>query len=82
MLEMKNGFVLTDDDCMQCRKDLGNRNYVFIQAIFMDGEDKYCVVANTEDVSRMSLNDIELAISGHYDNIEDMEKNTTNQLDN
>ena len=25
MLEMKNGFVVTDDDCMQCRKNLGDR---------------------------------------------------------
>lgn len=74
MLEMKNGFVITDDDCMQCRKDLGNRKYIFIQAIWLDGEGKYCVVANTEDVSKMSLNDIELAICGYYDSIEDMEK--------
>lgn len=73
MLEMKNGFVITDDDCMQCRKDLENRKYLFIQAIWMDGEDKYCVVANTEDVSKMSLNDIEIAICGFYDDIKDME---------
>ena len=36
MLEMKNGFVITDDDCMQCRKDLGDRKFLFVQAIWTD----------------------------------------------
>lgn len=36
MLEMRNGFVVTDDDCMQCRKDLGDRRFLFIQAIWME----------------------------------------------
>jgi len=55
MLEMKNGFIVTDDDCMQCRKDLGNRKFLFIQEIWMDGDNEYCVVANTEDLKEMSL---------------------------
>ena len=38
MLEMKNGFVETDSDCMQCRKDLGNREFLFIQVISSDEE--------------------------------------------
>lgn len=74
MLEMKNGFVVTDDDCMQCRKDLGDRKFLFIQAIWMDGDNEYCVVANTEDLKEMSLNDIEMAVSGYYDNIKAMEE--------
>lgn len=50
MLEMRNGFVVTDNDCMQCGKDLGDRRFLFIQAIWMDGENEYCVVANAEDL--------------------------------
>lgn len=69
MLEMRNGFVVTDDDCMQCRKDLGNRKFLFIQEIWMYGDNEYCVVANTEDLKEMSFNDIELAICGFYDSI-------------
>lgn len=69
MLEMRNGFVVTDDDCMQCRKDLGERKFLFIQEIWMDGDNKYCVVANVEDLKEMSLDDIEMAICGFYDSI-------------
>lgn len=74
MLEMKNGFVVTDDDCMQCRKDLGDRRFLFIQAIWMDGDNEYCVVANAEDLKEMSLDDIELAICGFHDSIKAMEE--------
>ena len=74
MLEMRNGFVITDNDCMQCRKDLGNRKFLFVQEIQMDGDNEYCVVANTEDLKEMSFNDIELAICGFYDSIKAMEE--------
>ena len=74
MLEMKNGFVITDDDCMQCRKDLGDRKFLFVQAIWMDGCDEYCVVANLEDLKEMSLDDIEMAICGFYDSLKAMEE--------
>ena len=74
MLEMKNGFVVTDDDCMQCRKDLGDRRFLFIQAIWMDGDNEYCVVANAEDLKEMSLDDIEIAICGYYDSVNEMEE--------
>ena len=73
MLKMKNGFVITDDDCMQCRKDLGDREFLFVQAIWMDGDNEYCVVVNTEDLKEMSLDDIKMAISGYYDSIKAME---------
>lgn len=73
MLKMKNGFVITDDDCMQCRKDLGDREFLFVQAIWMDGYNEYCVVVNTEDLKEMSLDDIKMAISGYYDSIKAME---------
>lgn len=74
MLEMRKGFVVTDNDCMQCRKDLGDRRFLFIQAIWMDGDNEYCVVANTEDLKEMSLDDIEMAIYGFYDSIKAMEE--------
>lgn len=74
MLEMKNGFVVTDNDCMQCRKDLGERKFLFIQAIWIDGGIKYRVVANVEDLKEMSLDDIEMAICGFYDGIKAMEE--------
>lgn len=73
MLKMKNGFVITDDDCMQCRKDLGDREFLFVQAIWMDGDNEYCVVVNTEDLKEMSLDDIKMAVSGYYDSIKTME---------
>lgn len=73
MLKMKNGFVITDDDCMQCRKDLGDRKFLFVQAIWMDGDNEYCVVVNTEDLKEMSLDDIKMAVSGYYDSIKTME---------
>lgn len=73
MLEMINGFVVTDNDCMQCRKDLGERKFLFIQAILMDGDNKYCVVANSEDLKEMSLDDIKMAICGFHDSINAME---------
>ena len=73
MLKMKNGFVITDDDCMQCRKDLGDREFLFVQAIWMDGDNEYCVVVNTEDLKKMSLDDIKMAVSGYYDSIKAME---------
>lgn len=74
MLEMKNGFVETDSDCMQCRKDLGNREFLFIQVIRSDEEGKYFVVADKEDLKEMSLNDIKTAVSGYYDGILGMEQ--------
>lgn len=73
MLKMKNGFVITDDDCMQCRKDLGDRKFLFVQAIWMDGDNEYCVVVNTEDLKEMSLDDIKMVVSGYYDSIKAME---------
>lgn len=81
MLEMKNGFVITDDDCMQCRKDLGDRKFLFVQAIWMDGCDEYCVVANLEDLKEMSFDDIEMAICGFYDNVK-ASGNLTNSFRN
>lgn len=73
MLKMKNGFVITDDDYMQCRKNLGDRKFLFVQAIWMDGDNEYCVVVNTEDLKEMSLDDIKMVISGYYDSIKAME---------
>ena len=77
MLEFKNGFECTDDDCMQCRKYIGDRKYMFIHALWLDAIDDegiYSVVADTIDVAKMSLEDIECAICGYYDSIEDMEQ--------
>lgn len=77
MLELKNGFECTDDDCMQCRKYIGDRKYVFIQALWLDtinDKDTYSVVADTIDVDIMSQEDIECAICGYYDSIKDMEQ--------
>lgn len=74
MLEMKNGFVEIDSDCMQCRKDLGNREFLFIQVISSDEEGKYFVVADKEDLKEMSLSDIKTAVSEYYDGILGMEQ--------
>ena len=74
MLKMDNYFECIDNDCMQCGKLVEGRKYIFIQAIWMDGENEYCVVANVEDLEEMSLHDIECAICGYYDNIQAMEE--------
>lgn len=73
MIEMRNGFECTDNDCMQCRKDLGDRKFLFVQAIWMDENNEYCVVVNTEDLKEMSLDDIKMAVSGYYNSIKAME---------
>ena len=72
MLRMDNYFECTDNDCMQCRKQLDNRRYLFIQTVRLD--DGYFVVSNTEDLTEMSLYDIKSAIAGFYDSIESMEE--------
>lgn len=74
MIEERNGFECIDNDCMQCSKSLGNRKYLFIQAVWLDEENDYCVVSDIEDLTTMSLEDIESAITGYYDDIETMEK--------
>ena len=77
MLEFKNGFKCTDDDCMQCSKYIGDRKYMFIQALWLDtinDEDTYSVVADIIDVSKMTAEDIESAICGYYNSIEYMEQ--------
>lgn len=77
MIEVKNGFECTDDDCMQCSKYIGDRKYMFIQALWLDAIDDegiYSVVAGTIDVSKMTTEDIECAIYGYYDSIKDMEQ--------
>lgn len=40
----------------------------------MDGDNKYCVVANVEDLKEMSLDDIEMAICGYYNSVNTMEE--------
>lgn len=77
MIEVKNGFECTDNNCMQYRKYIGDKKYLFIQAIWLDtvnDKDIYSVVADTIDVSNMTTEDIECAICGYYDSIEDMEQ--------
>lgn len=77
MLEMANDFELKDNDCMQCGKEIEPRKFLFIQAIWIGSdkkENEYIVVADTVDVSEMSLNDIECAICGYYDGIKAMEE--------
>ena len=73
MIEERNGFECTDNDCMQYRKLIGNRKYLFVQEILLD-ENEYCVVANVEDLTKMSLQDIEYTIIGYYRDIPSMEK--------
>lgn len=38
MIKERNWFVITDSDCMQYEKDLGNRKFLFIHAIWMNAE--------------------------------------------
>ncbi|MCD8083429.1 MAG: hypothetical protein LUE86_08015 [Clostridiales bacterium] len=87
MLTMANGFYVTDNDCMQCCKELGNQRYLLIEAKWLDtceGDerakhaesktDNYTVVGAYMDVSEYSDGEIELAISGFYKDIHEMEK--------
>lgn len=83
MLEMSNDFEIMDSDCMQCGKEIEPRKFLFIQAIWIDSdkkENEYIVVADTVDVSEMSLNDIECAICGYYDGIKSMEESNQEPL--
>lgn len=86
MLEMKHDFFVTDNDCMQCCKELGKQEWLFIQALpigpppdyeeELSGEEnqEYMVVADTVDVSGMTRDDIETAIYGFYASISEMEE--------
>jgi len=86
MLEMKHGFYETDDDCMQCCKELGNNRYLFIQVIQVgipctqaeeasdEDADEYVVVTDSIDVSKLSQKEIEKAIYGFYKSISEMEE--------
>lgn len=85
MLEMKHDFFVTDDDCMQCCKELGKQAWLFIQVLPVgtapddDGElsgdknQEYMVVADRVDVSEMTRDDMEKAVCGFYQNISEME---------
>lgn len=73
LLELKNNFECTGNDCMQYRKYKGGRKYLFIQAFYLD-ENEYSVVADIIDVSKMTTEDIESAICGYYNSIEYMEQ--------
>ena len=76
MLEMKHDFFVTDNDCMQCCKELGKQAWLFIQALpigtptdddeELSGEEnqKFMVVADMVDVSGMTRDNIEAAIYG------------------
>ena len=74
MLKMRNDFVVTNSDCMQCRKYLEDRKFLFVQAIEMDGDSKYCVGTSVVDLRQLSFDDIENAICGRYGSIKSMEK--------
>lgn len=49
-------------------------NISLSRQFWLDGENDYCVVSDIEDLTTMSLEDIESAITGYYDDIEAMEK--------
>lgn len=81
-MEMKNGWFMVDDDCLQCCKNLDSRCYSFIQAVWLDTtpEDKgypdktYAICQDTIDLKNFFLRDLELAIAGFYDGLSDLEE--------
>lgn len=85
MIIEKNGWCSIDKESMAYFKELGNRTFKFIKAIWLDtvegdtrsvnGKDKtdnYVVVADTININNLSQNDIDCAISGHYDTLDDV----------
>lgn len=85
MLNMKNGWLITDDDTMQCVKKVNDKCFVMVDTIWLDicsGEpcaknakdetDNYVVVEAVVDVSKLTLNEVECAISGYYKSISEM----------
>lgn len=69
-------FYCTDSGCYQYCKKISPMEYQFTQIEWLDttGKDKqYCVTASSIiDVSKMDIDDIELAICGFYKSIEEM----------
>lgn len=74
---MRNWY--TTDELQQC-KDLGNRKYKFIQAIWIDTcpkdpENEYCVCSGIVDLNEWVEEDTETAIVAYYGSIDDMLEN-------
>ncbi len=75
MVNVSNGWFHTDE--LQYARKISDTKYHYIEAIWLDdlkSKDVYAVCANTIDINELSQNDIELAISGYYKDIESMEK--------
>jgi len=86
MLEMRNGWELTDSDCMQCRKQISKGVYKFIEAVWPDITDEdlraenakdefdnYVVRANVVDMNFTTLGDISCTLASFgYDSINNL----------
>ena len=75
-----NGWEEYGNDGLTYWKYKGERVYSFISREWLDmteyGKDIYAICSNDIDLKEMSLHDIECAICGSYDSLEDMEKKT------
>ena len=75
-----NGWEDCGNDGLSYWKYKGERVYSFISREWLDQkeDDKniYAICSNDIDLKEMSLHDIECAICGYYDSIEEMEKKT------
>lgn len=71
-----NEWYETDGDCLQHCKDLGDRCYHFIEAVWLDSDNgnEYAIVESVVDLKDFSLNDIECAVSSYYGSIAEMEQ--------
>ena len=86
MLEMRNGWELTDSDSMQCRKPIAKGVYKFMEVVWLDtvdGDlraenakdefDNYVVRADEVDVNLMTLSDVGNAIASfNYNSVKDL----------
>ena len=86
MLEMKNGWELTDSESMQCRKQIGKGVYKFMEVVWLDtvdGDpraenakdefDNYVVRADEVDMNLVTLGDIDCALTSFgYNNVNDL----------
>ena len=75
-----NGWEDCGNDGLTYWKYKGERVYSFISREWLDqkenGKNMYAICSNDIDLKEMSLHDIECAICGSYDSIEEMEKKT------
>ena len=96
MIKENNNWFCTDPDCMQYCKKISEKEYKFIQAVWLDTcrddekaenakdeSDNYAICSNYIDLDLYSQDDIESSLTSYcytLDSVKEIYKDTTNQI--